>query len=643
VTPIGKVVQLLNEMVDKGTQEKHEEEVEFAKFSEWCDSTREITTRSIAENKGNIMQLTADIAKAEADAEALAADIQDLEASVAQAEKELAEATALRNKEHVDYSAQHVDFSESIEAIERAISVLKARSADVPQSLLQVQASQHIPTEAKAVIESFLAMSSGDLGVPEANAYEMQSGGVVALLEKLRLKFQDQRLALEKEELNTKHNFEMLKQQLTDNIKEDNKIAEKKTSTKAQRLADAAQAKGALKVTEAALADDEKTLSDTLTSCHAKSAEYEQNQVVRSEEVKAISKAVDILDSEGVLGTAEKHLPQLVQVATALVQLHLKESPEESNRREHLVQFLQSRAHSTGSKYLALVATHASGDPFVKVKKMIKDLIVKLMEQANAEADHKAYCDTELSTNKQTRDIKTSEVDELSASIEKHTSTSAQLSEQIAELSDTVAALRKQQAEATKLRTAEKFTNAETVEEAKAAQVAVERAKHVLKDFYGSAEAALLQGSGGLNQEMDQAAQAPYRGMQAEHGGIIGFLEIILSDFARLETETSSAEDQAAAAYEKFMDESNEDVAVKETEVGHNEDNKQQTDATIASQKLELKLTQDELDAALAYYEKLKPDCVDHALSYADRVQMREEEVQSLQEALNILNQQDLA
>jgi len=330
-------------------------------------------------------------------------------------------------------------------------------------------------------------------------------------------------------------------------------------------------------------------------------------------------------------------------VVSSLVQLRGNESPEESQRRERLVQFLQDHARSSGSKYLALVATHASGDPFVKVKKMIKDLIVKLMEQANTEADHKAYCDTELGTNKQTREIKTSEVDELSANIEKNTATSAQLAEQIAELSDSVAELKKQQAEATKLRAAEKATNAETVEEAKAAQVAVERAVQVLKDFYGSvAEGALLQGSSGLSQEMEQATEAPYRGMQAEHGGITGFLEVIVSDFARLESETNSAEDQAASAYEKFMDESNEDVAVKETEISHNEDNKEQTDTTIVSQKKELKLTQEELDAALAYYEKLKPDCVDHALSYADRVQMREEEVQSLQEALSILNQQEL-
>merc|ERR1719297_254931 len=108
--------------------------------------------------------------------------------------------------------------------------------------------------------------------------------------------------------------------------------------------------------------------------------------------------------------------------------------------------------------------------------------------------------------------------------------------------------------------------NSKTVEEAKAAQVAVERATQILKDFYArAADATLLQGSVGLRQEMAQASEAPYKGMQSESGGILGFMEVILSDFARLESDTSSAEDQAATAFEKFMDESNQDIAVKET------------------------------------------------------------------------------
>lgn len=105
--------------------------------------------------------------------------------------------------------------------------------------------------------------------------------------------------------------------------------------------------------------------------------------------------ASKILRSDDVSGSADKYLPALVQVrrarsATALVQLRGGETVEESKRRERVTSLLESRAKALGSRYLSLMATHASADPFGKVKKMIKDLIVKLMEQANREADHKA-------------------------------------------------------------------------------------------------------------------------------------------------------------------------------------------------------------------------------------------------------------
>merc|ERR1719443_1955222 len=90
-----------------------------------------------------------------------------------------------------------------------------------------------------------------------------------------------------------------------------------------------------------------------------------------------------------------------------------------------------------------------------------------------------------------------------------------------------------------------------------------------------------------LAQEMRAASKEPYTGMQSESGGIIGMLEVILSDFARLQTDTETAEDEAETAYTKFMNESEE-----------------------------VEVTQEELDAALAYFEKLKPDCLDTGLSY---------------------------
>merc|ERR1719359_1696171 len=131
----------------------------------------------------------------------------------------------------------------------------------------------------------------------------------------------------------------------------------------------------------------------------------------------------------------DKHLPaSLIQTkASALPQLR---SSSDNAARQRVVQFLQSRANKLGSKYLALMATRAQEDPFGKVKKMIKDLIVKLMEEANAEADQHAYCETELATNKQTREIKSSEVEELTAELESQNALREKLTTEITQLSD---------------------------------------------------------------------------------------------------------------------------------------------------------------------------------------------------------------
>merc|ERR1719236_175854 len=109
VTPIQKVLQMLEE-----------------------------TTESIAEGKEKIVQLEADIDKAESDAAVLTGEIADLEGEIARIEGEIKSATEVRTKEKAEFEAIHLDYSESIDAIERAIAVLKAKSADVPQSLVEV-------------------------------------------------------------------------------------------------------------------------------------------------------------------------------------------------------------------------------------------------------------------------------------------------------------------------------------------------------------------------------------------------------------------------------------------------------------------------------------------------------------------------
>merc|ERR1719174_3091588 len=117
------------------------------------------------------------------------------------------------------------------------------------------------------------------------------------------------------------------------------------------------------------------------------------------------------------------------------------------------------------------------------VKKMIQDLIVKLMEEAAGEADHKAWCDAELATNKQTRTIKAEAVEELTAEVEKQTAISAKLASDIAELSSDISALDAAMAKATEERQEEKAKNADTVKDAKEALVCSRSSNQILHAY----------------------------------------------------------------------------------------------------------------------------------------------------------------
>jgi len=307
--------------------------------------------------------------------------------------------------------------------------------------------------------------------------------------------------------------------------------------------------------------------------------------------------------------------------------------------------FLQSRAAELQSRILELVADKVAFDPFIKVRKMLKDLIVRLMEEASEEADHKSWCDTELSTNKQTRDTKTADVESLTSQRDELTAGIGKLGQEIKELASAIAALDASVAEATTQRQAESASNKQTMEDAQQAQTAVAQALAVLKDFYErAAEAtALIQKKRAPALGAPETFSEPYTGMGGESGGVVGMLEVIQGDFARLEAETGSSEQEAAKAFDRFSAESAQDKAVKSTQLDHREKTKTKKKGDLQDTSKDLKATQDELDAALVYYDKLKPSCVDAGVSYNDRVQRRQQEIQSLQEALRILDGEDIA
>jgi len=637
VTPVQKVIQLMNGMLEKGKAEKQAEQVQFAAYKQWCDDTNRQKTAAIAEANEMIEVLKADIQKYAADAELLSKQIAKHEEDITVWTGDQKAATNVRAIEKADYDAAHADLSESIDALGRAIAVLKKISSDKKQAaftqLSALRTNNLIPDDAKRTIDAFLAQdpqSGMDYVAPEANAYEFQSSGIVDMLADLLRKFTDERTTLEKEETSSRQNFEMLMSDMDSQIANAQAGLEKDREDKAKALKSKASAEGELADTIVVRDEDQKFLDDTMATCTQKATDFEARQQLRAEEIEAIEKAIEIISSSTVSGAADKHLPGLIQQkATSLAQFL---SDPSSPAQFKVAIYLQDKARQLNSRVLGLIAERVEKDPFKKVKKMIKDLIDKLMEEANSEAAHKGWCDTELATNEKTRKQKTDAVETLTAEIDELTASIAKLTEEITNLSQAVSDLDAAVAKATSMREAEKAKNEETIKDAQEAQTAVAQALTVLKEFYAKA------GKATAFVQQPEIFDKPYKGMGGMAGGVVGMLEVIESDFARVQAETTAAEAAAVKEYEQFMHDSTVDKADMQRDIEHKKVKKENESAAVVEQKVDLEGTQKELDAALRYYDKLKPSCVDSGVSYEERVKQREEEIQSLQEALKILN-----
>merc|ERR1719382_110888 len=363
VTPVQKVITLLQGMLNKAKAAKHDEQVQFAAYKQFCDDTTVEKQRAIKEGDEAIEMLKADIQKSVADAAKLTKDIADYDEDISVWTGDQKAATKVREIEKADYDAMHKDYSESVDALQRAIAVLKKQAYDRKQaSFVQVSALKSlslIPAEAKKAIDLFLMQSGSQepeglaVSAPEANAYEFQSSGVVEMLEKLLDKFIDERTTLEKEEMNSKHAYDMLMQDLKAQIAQATQDRDEKAETKAKKLQAKADAQGDLKDTTTTRDADAKYLADLTATCEQKASDFESRQQLRADEIVAIEKAIEIISSGAVSGNEEKHLPPMLQKSTAFSQLR---SDLNTQAQARVAQYLSSRAKQLNSRVLSTLA-----------------------------------------------------------------------------------------------------------------------------------------------------------------------------------------------------------------------------------------------------------------------------------------------
>jgi chromosome segregation ATPase len=649
--PLSKVLDLMADLTAKITREGEEEAKAFHDYLEWCDEAAANLHYEIKTGEKNKEELEATISKCDADIEASSAKIEDLSGAIAADEKELKNATAIRAEEQATFEASEKELVDAIDTLDRAVAILQREMSKNPASLAQVDTtnldsvlkglsvvinaaafSSKDQQKLTALVQQSSASDDEEPGAPAAAVYKTHSTSIFDVLEDMKEKAESQLDELRKAESNSKHQYNMLKQSLEDEIEADTKDMDEEKSLKAATEEKKATAEGDLAETVKELKKDKESLETTSTTCMQVAADHEATVKSRTEELTAIATAEKIL-KETSTGAVEQSY-SLLQMSSRLQSRTDLKSAEVVNMVKKLAREHHSAALAQLASRIVSVMRYGAADGddvFAKVKGLITDMIAKLEAEAKAEATEKAYCDEEMSKTEAKKSELEGVVSKLTSKIDLSAAKSAELKEEVKVLQGELATIAKQQSEMDAIRAEEKAAYDKAKAELELGITGVQKALSVLKDYYGS-------GAGDFDAFMQQPAKPKLHSKASGAGGsIIDILEVVESDFTKnLATEETQEED-AIAVYEKTTQDNKLATTMKSQDVKYKTQEFKGLDKSIAELSSERDTTNTELDAVNEYYAKIKDRCIAKPETYEERKARREAEIQGLKEALEIL------
>jgi len=668
-SPIQKVIELLGDMQSKRIKEGEAEQGNFEQFSRWCERTAIEKQNSIADFKEQITSLTATIDTAKSNLEELGATIEDLSSAISSNEEQLKESKAVRDKEHKDFLAQDKDLGATIDMLGRAHEVIKKHMSSPNAAFIQATFQKALGGLRAIVDASFVNIqdrqvltaliqqhgSQGDEDdsldlAPQGTtkALEAKAGPILDTIENMKEKAEASREELQKAEMKTQHAYEMLAMSLTDetnSLKKQLDDAKKKKNKNSEVLATAS---GELELTKKDLATDEKYLADLQKECMEKADSFEASQAERAAELKVLMMAKKVLVAAGkgkflqTSSSDDDSDPSFLQVSSRTKTKALYRMQEEW--KNQAADYLIRQGDSLNSWVLSQVGSHIQTDPFEKVKKMIQQMVDKLIEEQAEEAEHKAWCDAELLKTTKAKKSKTAKVEELNTRIEKTNSVCDKLQEQIQTLAKELADMDEADQKAMEMRQAENKEFLEKKADLDGALKATSSAIKILRDYY-SGKSFIQTGAGDdasmsdLMQEHEQETQP--KGSAA--ASVIGLLEVAESDFTKALSEAQAAEDAAVSEYEAMVQDNKVSRAEKQMDQKNKKAERQRLLNVVAETKLDHKDATDELNAILEYLDKLKGSCETKAPSFEERQKRRKQEMEGLQNALAILEGKAIA
>jgi len=659
--PIQKVIEMITQLEAKLMKEGEAEQKAYEEYFEWCDDAAKEKAFDVKTATAKKEKLEATIKKAASDIDDADEKIASLVASIAQDNKDLEDATVIREKEHADFKAAEAELMEGVDMLERAIGIIE-RNMKGSALIQQPVDTKNVQSLLKAVsvvldaasfanndkskllglIQNMQGDDDAELGAPDPAVYKSKSGGIVDTLTDMKDEAEGELSEARKAEANTQHNYDMLKQSLTDEIAAAEHDKKETEDEKAEAEETKAVAEGDLVVTEKDLADAQAALATISQDCMALASDHQVSVQGLADELKALATAKKIIQQSTSGAEGQTYFLQVASSSKLHSSTDLKNF-EVVNAIKRLAAQQHSGALAQLASRIATVIRYGSAngdDPFAKVKGLIEEMIAKLMKEAEAEASHKAYCDEEMAKTKAKKEELEADIEKLTSKIDTAAARSADLKEDVKELQKELAELEKLQAEMDKVREDANAAYKTAKADLEDGLEGIRGALSVLRDYY-QADAALLQQAGGLGAFMQQPAKpVKHEKASGAGGGIISMLEVIESDFAKNLAQIEEEEAAAQETYDKTTQENKVTKTVKTQDVKYKTKEFTGLDKEIAEMSGDRDSAQTELDAVLEYDEKIKDQCIAKPEPYEERKRRREAEIAGLKEALSILEGQ---
>lgn len=607
----------------------------MTKYAQDCTDNVSDLKASIARLGAAIDDNQSKINAANAKVEQRRLKIGEVDTELALAERDRKQFKGIREREQTEFHKTSLDYQDSITAIRKATEVLKAKQVQPEAALMQLN-EESSPVEVMSAVSSFLQVAAKQTPV-QGSSYKQGSAldGVITMLNELGKKFQQNLHAATVKNTEALSAYENLIASL--NQQRDDSFNRKKNLNKeikdqlnfgkarAELLASNQQDNGQTKA----------DLKETKNICSQTNAVYSKNNECLLGEIHALDQALDILGGDAVSKanksgnyhkTEEDAPAEGGDETPSFLQLR------NVDNKQAVVSFLAERSRKFNSKTLSALSLRVQANPFKKILSMIRDMISKLQKQAVEEANFHGWCQGKLKATTIERDAKKEEVEDNTANLEVNTAKKTKLEGEIAALDEEIKTLKGYMSNGAETRATNKAENEKVILESQEGQAAVENAINILKEFYESAaSAAANTGSGNPDANTDV-----YGASQDKGAGIINIMEVIGSDFSRTESNTKATETKQEELWVEFRNNGEVTLATKQTTKGLNEallvDTKKEVNrlTTLLAENTEL-LKQ--ISAQLGEYQKqCKPQ-----VSYEERVEMRENEIQSLKEALGLL------